>query len=268
MEKEGFEVKLVDAPARHYSLRKVLGIVKKFKPKMVVIETSTPSIYNDIKVAEAIKKVVKTFIVLVGTHVSSLPEETLKLSKKIDAVVRKEYDYTIRDLVYVLKKERKLNKALGISYRKNKKIVHNPDRPFIENLDELPFVTSVYKKHLNIEDYFFAAAEYPMVMIMTGRGCPFRCFFCVDGNTLIITKKRGKIFVEPIKDFIDPLIKIQSEKIGTNLVSEVKDVKILSEEGKFVEIKNISRSTVKKKVYLIRLKKGIYLKLTEDHLIP
>lgn len=178
LEKEGFEVKLVDAPARHYGLGDVLRIVRKVKPKIVVIETSTPSIYNDIKVAEAIKNVIKAFIVLVGTHVSALPEETLKLSDKIDAVARKEYDHTVKDLAYTLKEGRNPIKVLGISYRKGKKIIHNPDRPFIENLDELPFVTSVYKKHLNIEDYFFAAAEYPMVMIMTGRGCPFRCFFC------------------------------------------------------------------------------------------
>ena len=178
LDKDGFKVKLLDAPAKQYDLEKVLGIVKDFKPEMVVIETSTPSIYNDIKVAEAIKNVLNTFVILVGTHVSSLPEETLKLSDKIDAVARKEYDYTIRDLAHTLKERVPIGKVFGISYKKDEKIIHNPDRPFIENLDELPFVTSIFKKHLNIRDYFFAAAEYPMVMIMTGRGCPFQCFFC------------------------------------------------------------------------------------------
>ena len=46
-------------------------------------------------------------------------------------------------------------------------------------MDQLPFVSTAYKKHLNIKNYFFAAANYPMVMIMTGRGCPHKCFFCV-----------------------------------------------------------------------------------------
>lgn len=178
LDQEGFEVKIVDAPAKLYGLEKVLSIVKEFKPEMVVIETSTPSIHNDVKVADAIKDTIETFVVLVGTHVSSLPEETLKLGDKIDAVARMEYDYTIRDLAYALKEGRSVDKVLGISYKKDGQIVHNPDRPFIEDLDELPFVTSVFKKHLDIKDYFFAAAKYPMVMIMTGRGCPFRCFFC------------------------------------------------------------------------------------------
>ncbi len=178
LEKEGFEVKLIDAPAQKLSTEEVIGEIKKFEPELIVIDTSTPSISNDIKVAEAIKDATNSFIALVGTHVSALPEETLKLSEKIDAAARKEYDYTIRDLSYTIKEGKNPKSVLGLSFRENGKIIHNPDRPMIQNLDELPFVTSVYKKHLNIKNYFYSSANYPMVMIMTGRGCPFKCFFC------------------------------------------------------------------------------------------
>jgi len=179
LEKEGFDVKLIDAPARGYDLSFVIKLAKEFKPDLTVIDTSTPSIFNDVKVAEAIKDNTKTFILIVGTHPSALPEKTLLMSEKIDAVARGEYDYTVRDLTHILEERKNLNYVLGITYRKDKKIINNPDRPFIENLDELPFVSSVYKNHLKITDYFFAAAEYTMVMIFTGRGCPFRCFFCM-----------------------------------------------------------------------------------------
>ena len=183
LEKEGFDVRLIDAPARGYNLSHVIEISKKIKPDLTVIDTSTPSIFNDVKVGEVIKDNNDTFILLVGTHPSALPEKTLKISQKIDAVARREYDYTIKDLAHALNEGKNMNSVLGISYRENKKIVHNPDRPFIENLNELPFVSSVYKKHLKITDYFFAAAEYPMVMIFTGRGCPARCFFCLYPQT-------------------------------------------------------------------------------------
>ncbi|MEM5793048.1 MAG: cobalamin-dependent protein [Candidatus Aenigmatarchaeota archaeon] len=177
LDKEGFEVKLLDAPAKNLTIEEVLKITKEFKPDLIVCDTSTPSIQNDIKVAEKLKEETKAFTVLVGTHVSALPEETLENSN-VDAIARKEYDYTIRDLAFTLEKNGDLTSVLGLSFKKDKKIIHNQERPFIQNLDDLPFVSSVYKKYLDINDYFYSSANHPMVMIMTGRGCPFKCFFC------------------------------------------------------------------------------------------
>jgi len=178
LERSEFDVKLLDAPAEGLNYKDVVKYVKEFSPDLIVVDTSTPSIMSDIKVADDLKNTIKTFVTLVGTHVSALSEETLKSAKSVDAVARGEYDYTIRDLAKTLDEGGELKSVLGLSYRKGKKIIHNPDRPSIENLDELPFVTSVYKKYLNIKDYFYSSANHPMVMIMTGRGCPFRCFFC------------------------------------------------------------------------------------------
>jgi len=178
LEKNGFEVKLIDAPARGYERDDVIEMARKFSPEMVVVDTSTPSIMNDVAVGRDIKAACGSFIVLVGTHPSALPEETMKMDESIDAVAVGEYDHTILELAKALQAKGDLKAVNGIVFRKNKKIITNPPRQFIENLDELPFVSEVYKKHLNIKDYFFASAEYPMIMIMTGRGCPFRCFFC------------------------------------------------------------------------------------------
>jgi len=180
MEKVGHEVKLIDAPARGLTLENVLAIVKEFKPKLVVIDASTPSVHNDVRVLEAIKKEQDCFAVLVGTHPSALPAETLKMSKSIDAVARHEYDYTLCDLAKELEKKKPaLKNILGLSFGQKGKVIHNPDRPFIENLDAIPFVSEVYRNHLRIEDYFYSANLYPEITIVTGRGCQFHCKFCV-----------------------------------------------------------------------------------------
>ena len=60
LEKEGFNVKLLDAPARNHNLSFVIKFVKKFKPDLIIIDTSTPSIFNDVKVAGTIKDKIKT----------------------------------------------------------------------------------------------------------------------------------------------------------------------------------------------------------------
>jgi radical SAM superfamily enzyme YgiQ (UPF0313 family) len=84
LEKNGFNVKLIDAPAAGYDLTYVEDLCEKFLPELIVIDTSTPSIVNDVMVANALKHKMfnKTFILLVGPHVTALPEESLLNGKR------------------------------------------------------------------------------------------------------------------------------------------------------------------------------------------
>lgn len=191
LEEAGFNVRLIDAPAHGLNLKEVIASLNNFSPRMIVLDSSTPSIFSDVKSAETLKDVFpQSLVVLVGTHVSALPEETLRMSKKIDAVARREYDYTLRDLALALNEQRSLHSVKGLSFRAKDEYIHNDNRPFIEDLDALPFISKVYKKHLFIEDYYFAAANFPMVMTITGRGCPNRCYFCVYPQTFHSRKYR------------------------------------------------------------------------------
>jgi len=180
VEAAGFEVSLLDAPAAGLGLDEVLDRVSRFGPDLVVLDTSTASIASDIAVAEKVKSARPgAFIVLVGTHPSALPEDTLRRSASVDAVAVGEYDFTLRDLAKSLASGGPLEDVDGLVFRNGEAVVSSKPRAKIEDLDALPFVSSVYKKHLNHRDYFFAAAAHPMLMTITGRGCPYRCFFCV-----------------------------------------------------------------------------------------
>ena len=186
LEQSGFEVDLVDAPARGYRLPYVIELAAELQPQLVVVDTSTPSIHNDVQVAEAIRhRLPQAFVLLVGPHVSALPAATLRLSDAIDAVARGEYDHTVRDLAEALDGSSDLTGVKGLSFRAaDGQIVHNVDRPLIENLDALPMVSDVYRRHLTVEDYFYSITRYPEVAILSGRGCPYRCTFCVWPQTL------------------------------------------------------------------------------------
>lgn len=198
LEEQGHEMLFTDAPARGYDLADILKLGQGFSPRLIVMDTSTPSILNDLKVSEQLKKVLPhAFIVMVGPHVSALPEETLRSTAAVDAVARKEYEYTIRELAEKLNQNEELASDTdllegiqGVSFIKEGRVVHNPDRSLISNLDELPWVSKVYKKHLHIEDYFNPNALFPMVTINNSRGCPFRCSFCVYPQTFTGRKFR------------------------------------------------------------------------------
>jgi anaerobic magnesium-protoporphyrin IX monomethyl ester cyclase len=186
LEQDGFNVKLIDAPASGTSLDELLEHIYNFHPRLLVMDTSTPSIYNDLDVAAAVKnRYPEIFTVLVGPHVSSNPEESLKIGQSIDAVAIGEYDYTVRDIARWLDGGGDLSSILGISHRnKEGEIFHNPPRPLIKDLDSLPFVSEVYKRHLNIGEYFYSITRYPEVAIITGRGCPYHCTYCLWPQTL------------------------------------------------------------------------------------
>ena len=191
LEKAGHSVTLTDAPARGISMDEVLRQAEHLQPELIIMDTSTPSIENDVHVADRMKGVLPdSFITFVGTHVSACTEETLQKSESIDAVARREYEETVCELASFLEEnhsesqeKNSLERIAGLSFVSDGKVIHNPDRPFMEDLDDLPWVSRTYKKHLQIRDYFNPNALYPMVTLITSRGCPFRCSFCVYPQT-------------------------------------------------------------------------------------
>lgn len=190
-ETAGFDVKLVDSCAERFDLNQTLEIVSDFSPDVVVLDTSTPSILNDLDVGARIKaQHPDSFVILMGTHPSALPDETLGFNSAIDAIARSEADFTVREVGEKLRGIRYqrmagdaqielLREVQGLAFQVNGRIHHTPHRPLIQDLDSLPFVSAVYKRHLSVRNYFFAACDFPEVQIMTARGCTDKCTFCV-----------------------------------------------------------------------------------------
>lgn len=187
-EKNGFEVEFLDAPAYPMTSEQQFDYIEKRGKgtQLFVINTSTPSIGEDTACADQIKeKYPQAFVVLVGTHPSALPEETLKNSRLVDAVARHEYDYIVRDIAIAIRDGNDPLGVPGITYRDSIGVIKsNPDMPYITDLDEIPFLSEFVYRHLNYKDYFFAAGEFPEIQIFTGRGCMARCNFCVYPQTM------------------------------------------------------------------------------------
>ena len=191
LDKHGFRTTLIDCSADNLPWGVVETFVTEQKPGLVVIDTSTPSIYNDIRQGEIIKELhAEAMVVLVGPHVSALPEQTLNTSRTIDGVAVQEYEYTVLELATALKNSADLRSIPGLWLRHNGKIMRTPVRELPMDLDAIPFVSSVYKKHLNYKNYFYAHSRYPIVTTITGRGCPHRCIYCVYPQTFSGRKVR------------------------------------------------------------------------------
>jgi radical SAM superfamily enzyme YgiQ (UPF0313 family) len=175
-----FEISLLDAVARKWGPEDVIESFQAEPPDLVFCDTSTPSIYEDIATAGAIKEAFpKTQVVMVGTHATAKPEEVLHYHPQIDAVARGEFDVTAIELARAIAENRDWDTVPGLSFRRHDEIVHTAERELIRDLDRFPFVSQVYRNFLEVKDYFFAAAQFPMLMLVTSRGCPHRCQWCL-----------------------------------------------------------------------------------------
>ena len=172
--------RLIDAPPARMGLEPILDDVRQ--RDLVVIHTSTPSFASDVKVAQALKDANPALkIGFVGAKVAVQPEESLQQGAPIDFVARNEFDFTCLEVA----EGRDFAAIDGISYRnKDGVLVHNKDRAILEDMDQLPFVTDVYKRDLRIEDYFIGYLLHPYISIYTGRGCKSRCTFCLWPQTV------------------------------------------------------------------------------------
>lgn len=187
-EKDGFDVEFLDAPATPLDYGQSMKAIDQrgAETRLFVVDTSTPSIYSDIAFADALKeKYPEAYVMLVGTHPSALPEETLGNARWVDAVALKEFDYIVRDVARALRDGGNPSDVLGLAWcDEARNVTVNDPYPFITDLDEIPFAAEFVKKHLDERDYFFAASAYPEIQIFTGRGCPAHCTFCVYPQTM------------------------------------------------------------------------------------
>lgn len=174
LEEAGIDVKLHDFPAMDLTKNDLRDMVRREQPDFVVLDSTTPSVYSDIECARFCKEVSDCKVVMVGPHVSALPEETLSTAAgAVDAACIGEYDETVLDVV---RNYPNLDAVPGIAYMGPDGPIRTGPRPLIQDLDRLPFPAW---HHLDLLKYFDGSKLYPYIDIFSGRGCPHRCIFCL-----------------------------------------------------------------------------------------
>ena len=170
--------KVVDAPSQGVSIEQTVDMAPQFG--LLVLFTSTPGFDVDVKIATMMKKRNPDLkVCFVGPPITVEPEKALNASDAIDFVIRREFDYQIRDYA----NGTPIEQIPGASYRKDGQIVNNPEAAMIENLDELPWVTKVYKRDLDTTRYNVPFLLNPYLSFYTSRGCPAMCTFCLWPQT-------------------------------------------------------------------------------------
>lgn len=179
VEKHGHEIFLKDCPADNASREDLSKLITNFSPDLVIMDTSTPSINFDLETAAYIKQLHEVKLMLVGTHVTSEWVDCLEKAPEVDFIAIGEYDFTVLELADILERSGDVSKVAGIAFRDKGQLLKTDVRLPIENMDELPWIAPIYKRFLNPNHYLFTIARQPMVMLIGGRGCKAKCFYCV-----------------------------------------------------------------------------------------
>jgi anaerobic magnesium-protoporphyrin IX monomethyl ester cyclase len=176
LEQAGHEIKIFDCPVCNIDHEKLKAELSSFNPNLIGISAITPTVDSAFHSARVAKEACpNSKVILGGPHVTFMDKQILVQEAAVDIVVRGEGEQTVVELAQHLSNSESLGGTKGITFRNNDgQIIQTPDRPVIQNLDELP--RPAYK-YVPLEKYrVYGRTHLP---IMTSRGCPYQCSFCV-----------------------------------------------------------------------------------------
>lgn len=174
MKREGYTVDIIDCIGEEMGWDEVKNILKGKKPRYVVVVAITSIITNDLY-ATYLAKTVGSKTIAVGSHITSLPVETLRRYPSLDYGIMGEPEVTINELVKSIDDGKDLSAVKGIVFRKGEDIYVTEKRPFIKDLDELPIPLH---ELLPISKYRLPYIGSNYTFVLASRGCPYSCTFC------------------------------------------------------------------------------------------
>ena len=202
----GYRVTAEDFNVTDFNPIRTERVLEERDPSILGISVHTETYMNGLKIAEIAKQVNPGItVVMGGPHATALYKEVAR-ERNIDIVARGEGEYTMLELADCLIKNRgSLAEVKGIAYRQNGEVKVTPERPFINDPDELPFPAR--------ELFPLPMYELPGQVLMSRGGCPFHCHFCAVNNIW----KGGRRFRSPeyvIKEILYLFENFQFEEIS------------------------------------------------------
>ncbi|MFH1202765.1 MAG: radical SAM protein [Candidatus Omnitrophota bacterium] len=172
------DVCLVDCNVEDLNEKSLLEDIENFRPDAVVINTAFPTIDSDMDIARRIKEKNKDIKTIgFGVYFALLEKDSLRDYPHLDFAIFGEPEETFDELLdCLLDKGNNLEDIKGLIFRRNGQLIQNQTRPFIKDLDRLPYPGRDLFKN---EKYILPHNGRAFALINTSRGCPYPCIFCI-----------------------------------------------------------------------------------------
>jgi radical SAM superfamily enzyme YgiQ (UPF0313 family) len=197
-----YKVEIIDAIAERMTWHEFEVRLREKMPKFYLTQVAAPTLQNDLY-GVFLARSLGAKTIAFGTHVTPMPRETMETYPALDLILRGEPEMTLRELIDSLENKTpsdprivkllqdtgaqvptkfasrtngELSHILGLVWRKDGKIVMNPDRPFIPNLDDLP----IPLHHLlPLDKYRGPMMKGAYSFVVPSRGCSAGCIYCI-----------------------------------------------------------------------------------------
>ncbi len=171
--RDQFSIEIIDAIAENINWDKFKQILKDKEPRYVVSNIISTTLTNDMYTM-FLAKSLGAITIGMGPHLTDRPEESLIKFPSLDFAIMGEAELTFVELIDVLENNGHLKAVKGIAFRNGSNVQINEERPFIENLDDLPMPAHDLLPLKKYRMPFFGNYTF----IVAGRGCPYKCIFC------------------------------------------------------------------------------------------
>jgi len=233
LKKDGVEAKIIDAAVEKLTIEQVIKRAKSIEPDIIGVSSTTYSFPSAVLLAAELKKIIGDKKIMIGgPHITSNPEDILKY-KCFDFGVIGEGEVTVSELARAIKNGDNIDGIAGLVFNQKGRLYFSPKRPFIDDLDSLPFPDrdlvplELYKPQPN--DWKIL----PKMSMISSRGCPYGCIFCDKGvfgqnyrsfsARYIVSEMKLLIEKYKAKDiaFVDSTFTVSAERVR-DIISEMK----------------------------------------------